>query len=285
LFVDPASAAAAAASRLSGSAPADAALLSRIASHASADWFGDGIGTGAIRGAVAARVAEIRGAGALPVLVAYAIPYRDCGGHSAGGLGGPDAYRAWIAAFAAGIGAGPAAVILEPDALALTDCLTPEQASTRYALLSGAVDVLAGVGVSVYIDAGNSGWRDAADMAKRLRQAGVAHARGFALNVSNFHDTPSELAYGAAVSGALGGQAHFVVDTSRNGAGPDPNGEWCNPPGRALGIPPTANTGSALADAYLWVKKPGESDGTCNGGPPPGAWWVEYALGLARAAG
>ncbi|HLI00683.1 MAG TPA: glycoside hydrolase family 6 protein, partial [Acidimicrobiales bacterium] len=32
----------------------------------------------------------------------------------------------------------------------------------------------------------------------------------------------------------------------------------------ALGNRPTANTGWPLADAYLWVKTVGESDGQCN---------------------
>jgi hypothetical protein len=29
---------------------------------------------------------------------------------------------------------------------------------------------------------------------------------------------------------------------------------------------------------------PGESDGTCNGGPAAGQWWADYALGLAKRA-
>jgi endoglucanase len=37
-------------------------------------------------------------------------------------------------------------------------------------------------------------------------------------------------------------------------------------------------------DAYLWVKVPGESDGPCNGGPPAGSWWQEYALEIASNA-
>lgn len=41
-------------------------------------------------------------------------------------------------------------------------------------------------------------------------------------------------------------------------------GNWCNPPGAGNGLKPTASTGVALADAYLWVKNPGESDGQCN---------------------
>ena len=40
----------------------------------------------------------------------------------------------------------------------------------------------------------------------------------------------------------------------------------------------------SLLDAFVWIKRPGESDGTCNGGPPAGSWWPEYALGLAQRA-
>jgi endoglucanase len=37
-------------------------------------------------------------------------------------------------------------------------------------------------------------------------------------------------------------------------------------------------------DAFLWIKQPGESDGTCNGGPKAGSWWNDIAVELARAA-
>jgi endoglucanase len=101
---------------------------------------------------------------------------------------------------------------------------------------------------------------------------------------------------------------HFVVDTSRNGAGPwnapadhpDPAGNpqiWCNPPSRGVGLLPTAKTGVALLDAYLWVKIPGESDGQCYrwttgpldpvrnmADPAAGMWFPEMALELARNA-
>ncbi len=38
-----------------------------------------------------------------------------------------------------------------------------------------------------------------------------------------------------------------------------------DPPGRALGETPTTKTADPLVDAYLWVKRPGESDGECKG--------------------
>ncbi len=75
-----------------------------------------------------------------------------------------------------------------------------------------------------------------------------------------------------------------VIDTSRNGNGSATGGEWCNPAGRALGNTPSVSSGQPLIDAYLWIKAPGESDGTCNGGPSAGGWWADYALGLAQRA-
>jgi endoglucanase len=104
------------------------------------------------------------------------------------------------------------------------------------------------------------------------------------LNISNFDTDAANGTYGSAIS-ALIGNKHFVVDTSRNGNGPTSDNQWCNPSGRALGHTPTTVTGNALIDAYLWVKHPGESDGTCNGGPAAGVWWPDQALSLATNAG
>jgi endoglucanase len=264
------------------SRPADAAQIEKIASHARADWFGDW--TTDPRGDVSQAVGEAAAAGQLPVLVAYDLPNLDCGGYSSGGASSPAAYRSWIDAFAAGIGAHRAAVIVEPDALAELECLSSADQQSYYDLISYAVGALrAHPGVSVYIDAGNSAWQSVATMAARLNRANIAQAVGFSLNISNFNTTAAEVDYGQRLSAALGGK-HFVIDTSRNGLGPAPSGEWCNPPGRALGSPPTAATGDPLVDAYLWVKAPGESDGACNGGPAAGVWWADYALGLAQRA-
>ena len=42
--------------------------------------------------------------------------------------------------------------------------------------------------------------------------------------------------------------------------------------------------GPAGIAAYLWIKDPGVSDGTCNGGPPAGDYWPRYALSLVQQA-
>jgi endoglucanase len=146
--------------------------------------------------------------------------------------------------------------------------------------------------VRVYVDAGNASWiKDLDGLTSALRRSGVGRADGFALNVSNFETTAASERYGARLSSRLSG-AHFVVDTSRNGAGQprpgagkDPHRSWCNPVGVRLGTPPTTRTGNPLVDAYLWVKQPGDSDGTCgDGAPPAGQWWPRYATELMGGA-
>lgn len=280
-WVDPYSNAAKQAEAWRLSRPEDAAYMDVIAAESQADWFGDW--SGDVRAAVDARTTTIVATGALPVYVAYNIPVRDCSSYSGGGASSADAYRSWIRAFAEGLAGRPAAVVLEPDGLALMDCLSASRREERLALLADAVDVLAAAGAWVYLDAGHARWHSAATMADRLRAAGVAHATGFALNVSNFVEDGESVLYGEAVSDLLDG-APFVVDSSRNGLGPAPEDEWCNPDGRALGTRPTTVTGHDRVDAFLWIKRPGESDGTCNGGPSAGSWWADYALGLAKRA-
>ncbi|MEV0125954.1 glycoside hydrolase family 6 protein [Streptomyces sp. NPDC050703] len=264
----------------------DAEALRRISERPMAIWpAGDDPASG-VRAATRGAAKQGRTA----VLVAYNIPHRDCGQHSAGGAGSAEAYRGWVDSFADAIGDAPALVVLEPDAIPhIVDGCTPQEYhSDRYRLLSEAIQRFKRQpDVKVYLDAGNPGWiTDAHKLADPLRQAGVARADGFSLNVSNFQSDATTKAYGRTLSAAVGGK-HFVMDTSRNGRGPlagDRQDAWCNPPGRGLGTPPTDRTDDPLLDAVLWIKRPGDSDGPCRGGPEAGQWWPDYALGLARNA-
>ncbi|WP_069764117.1 glycoside hydrolase family 6 protein [Streptomyces sp. LUP47B] len=229
-------------------------------------------------------------AGRTALLVLYNIPHRDCGQYSQGGAADGNAYRAWIDGVAAGIGDRSATVILEPDAvLHLVDgCTKDEFHEERYDLLTGAIEKLKSLkNTKVYLDAGNAGWGHPDEIFEPLKWAGIAKADGFSVNVSNFYSTQDSIAYGRQLSAKVGNK-HFVIDTSRNGNGPykdgDENERWCNPPGRALGETPTTKTADPLVDAYLWVKRPGESDGECKGGPKAGEWWPTYALKLARGS-
>ncbi|WP_234018931.1 MULTISPECIES: glycoside hydrolase family 6 protein [unclassified Streptomyces] len=263
---------------------ADARLIDRIATRPQATWLntpdpGPTVRTVTLTASRAHRT---------PVLVAYHIPHRDCGLHSAGGAGDAAAYRAYVNSFAAGLGSRPAYVIVEPDAVSsmVAGC-AGAKAQERYALLTYAVTRLARQPrTRVYLDAGNASWiPDVWQLAAALKSAGVAKAHGVALNVSNYRTDKETTAYGHRLVTALGGGKRVVIDTSRNGNGPYKGTDaWCNPPGRALGVPPTTRTGDPVVDAYLWVKRPGESDGTCRGGPSAGQWWAAQGLELARNA-
>ena len=265
----------------------DARQLEKIARQPVAIWpSGD---SGKVEDETRRVVSAARAAGRTPVLTAYNVPDRDCGQYSGGGAGSEGEYRSWVQKMAAGMsgeGNRPV-VVLEPDALAqaLTSCDGKGKTEGREALLAGAVSTLSKAGADVYIDAGNPGFvTDTGKLADGLKKSGLSQAAGFALNVSNFQTTDAVVAYGKKVSAAAD-NAKFVVDTSRNGNGAYSGPQqptWCNPPGRALGTPPTRTTNDPVVAAYLWVKEPGDSDGSCRGAPEAGDFWPEYALGLAR---
>ena len=276
-FVNPNSNAKATADSWRQSRPNDAYQMDKIANSPEAIWLGGW--SGDVESMVAAKKAAAKKQSEVPVFIAYNIPQRDCGSYSGGGMGDASSYASWIQKIASGISGAKAVVVLEPDALASTDCLSQQQKNDRYSMLSNAVSALKNAGALVYLDAGHPNWISANDMASRLNEAGIAKADGFALNVSNFYSTSENVSYGTELSQKVGGK-HFVIDTSRNGLGS--NGEWCNPAGRALGIRNTTNTGSSVVDAFLWLKNPGESDGNCNGGSSAGSWLPEYALELAK---
>ncbi|ATB43154.1 endoglucanase [Cystobacter fuscus] len=280
-YVDPNSNPAAWAKANSGDSRA-ASIQSAIASKPMARWFGNW--NSDITSAVSSYVGAAATAGKLPVLVAYNIPGRDCGGYSSGGAGSPEAYRTWISGLASGIGTRPAIVLIEPDSVAQLDCL-PDDANrqTRLELLRYATEQLRtrAPNTWAYLDAGNARWIAADTMAQRLHSAGVSNIRGFVSNISNFYTTAESISYGNAVSAALssryGYSKPFTVDTSRNGNGS--NGEWCNPAGRKLGTPSQVGGGAEL---LLWVKIPGDSDGTCGTAPgiPAGQFSPDLAIRL-----
>lgn len=267
-----------------------AALIKKIASQPIAEWeFGSQDPQGKTERVTKAAAKADRSA----LLVLYNLPHRDCGQYSKGGAADAGAYRAWLDKVVKGIGDRAATVVVEPDALPhlLADGCTPQKYhEERYQLLNEAVSKLKSLPrTKVYLDAGNPDWvRDPGGLVEPLRRSGIDKADGFALNVSNYQTTASNKAYGKKLSPMIGNKP-FVIDTSRNGNGPVEGGSgdeqaWCNPAGRALGERPTTRTGDPLVDAYLWIKRPGESDGECKGGPKAGQWWPKYALELARNA-
>jgi endoglucanase len=324
----------------------DAAALTKMEATPQAVWFTSGT-PDQVRRQVRQTMAEAALENAVPVLVAYDIPGRDCAQYSAGGALDKASYEAWISAFAAGIGSGNAVVILEPDALGNlpSNCggygssAYPFTDADRYAEVDYAVGALeAQPNTSVYLDGTHSGWQSVGTMTQRLLLGDVQQAQGFYLNVSNYqpdneltdygqwisdclaivtdpshwaYNNPGDCAsqyypatqgdfstwalttqwYAANMDGAVA-STHYVIDTSRNGQGPNTmsryaaapynqpasvisalaSGNWCNPPDSGLGLRPTTQTGVPLLDAYLWVKTPGQSDGQCDAAGGVRAW-------------
>ncbi|ALG12042.1 glycoside hydrolase family 6 protein [Kibdelosporangium phytohabitans] len=229
-------------------------IRTRIGNVPQARW----VGPGGENGYTADYVSAAAAANELPVLVAYAIPERDCGGQSPGGLPDTASYIAWAGEFGRSIGNRPAVVVLEPDATLA--CFNDE----RVRALRGAIDAVNRYAPKawIYLDAGDGRWNHPKDIAPRIKKIGTQGLRGFSVNVSNYNTRETVEAF------AVGMREHridlpYVWDISRDGNGPDSEGTWCNPAGRKLGALPHTG-GAAGADASLWVKHPGTSDGDCG---------------------
>jgi endoglucanase len=323
----------------------DALLIAEMEAIPRAVWFTSGT-PAQVSQQVRQTMDEAAIEHAVPVLVAYDIPGRDCAQYSAGGALNQADYEAWISAFAQGIGHQQAIVILEPDALGnmpsdcnLSTTVYPFTDAERIAELQYAVGALeADPEASVYLDGTHSAWQSVGTITQRLLEADVQDAQGFFLDVSNYQPDAELVDYGTWISDCIAmvtdpsnafysnpsacasqyypatqsdfstwglttawyaenmGNAvattHFVIDTSRNGDGPNnmsayasapydqpsdvistlASGNWCNPPDSGLGLLPTTNTGVPLLDAYLWVKTPGQSDGQCDAAGGVRAW-------------
>jgi len=253
---------------------------SHIANQPDARWFGGW--SGDIAAAVNRHVSGAAEANRTPVMVAYNIPGRDCGQYSAGGEASHAAYQNWIRTFAGAIGDRAAIVILEPDALPQLDCLDAQGQAARLQLFQYAASQFSTLAprTLLYFDIGNSAWLKPAEAARRLINAGAAGVHGFSLNVSNYQTDADSNSYGGAVGESLRAQAGwskpFVVDTSRNGAGPNGT-QWCDPAGRKLGLTPRVNSAGSQPEMNLWIKSPGESDGCAA---PAGSFAPEIAYKL-----
>lgn len=173
-------------------------------------------------------------------------------------------------------------VVLEPGTLASLDqCGFAEE---RLQVVERGVTTLAEAGFPVFVDIGGVGQLDPEQAAERLASLPVQLMEGFALNIGGFRSDEDQAAYGDEVVALLAERGvtglGYVIDSSRNGL-PLDGEDLCNPPGIAIGKAPRVVEEGNLR-AYLWIKRPGESDGFCNGGVDSGQFWLEQAMELAR---
>jgi endoglucanase len=215
-----------------------------------------------------AYLSAVQQQGAVPVLVLYAVPNRDCSGFKAGlpyadydRAPRPDSYHALVTRLVNVLGPTRAVIVLEPDAIP-ADCYDTDRART----LRNAVNQLTAAKQYVYLDAGHPRWVQSGPLAQRLLDSGVDRAEGVSLNVSNRYPTPVVAEFGEELSQLIGGR-DYLVDTSRNGASTSTDDlayDWCNRPGQGLGVQRTGTTDPVAFPhlaAQLWIKPPGESDG------------------------
>ncbi|GJC85293.1 1,4-beta-D-glucan cellobiohydrolase CEL6C [Colletotrichum liriopes] len=193
------------------------------------------------------------------------------------------------------------ALVIEPDSL--PNLVTNINLQTCQNSASGYRDGVAYAiknlnlpNVVMYLDAGHGGWLGwdsnskpgAEELAKAYKAAGSpSQLRGFATNVAGWNSwdaEPGEFAnkpdgqynkahnekkYVTVLGDALktaGMPNHAIVDTGRNGVQGlrQEWGNWCNVNGAGFGLRPSGSTGLELADAFVWVKPGGESDGTSD---------------------
>ena len=252
--------------------------------------------------------------------------------------GGVQRYKTdYIDAIAAALRAHPdqrIALVIEPDSLGniATNLGNPHCAESEAAYresVAYAIQELSMPHTFLYVDAAHSGWLGWTDNTTKIATifqevltaaGGADKVRGFASNVANYtvldatselfdyqgnpcHDEVTYVQNLAAALAAVGiSDKGFIIDTSRNGRGGIRSewGAWCNVRGAGIGERPATSPRPGL-DAYVWIKPPGESDGTSDpsaprfdahcagpdstpGAPQAGQWFDSYFVQLAANA-
>ena len=266
-------------------------LLAKIALRPKAKWFGKWIPNDQITTKVRQYVANATG-GDPETLVQMTMfrmaPWEHDACRRLPTLAEQTSFRQWVRRAATGIGDAHVALILQPDGPFALCAPGGSQLPSRL-IAYAAKTFSALVNTSVDIDGGASDWpKDRPEESARfLMPAGIAYARGFALNSTHYASTADQIAFGTRLVAELAARGapdkHFVINTSSNGqpfdfgqargSHPD-NAKVCATRTEVrcvtLGIPPTddvaapawglseANRARARAhvDGYLWVGRP-----------------------------
>ncbi|GAB9472477.1 Glycoside hydrolase [Globisporangium polare] len=207
-------------------------------------------------------------------LVVYGLPNKDCeAGYSSGGtIQSADDYAKFLATLTSKVGTRKALYVLEPDAVGLLakEGGCGESAGYRANLKTAVKALSANPNAEIYLDVGY--WTLASDdslkrvvaVIKELADAGTI--KGITINTSNYRSNAELSTLCTNFQVAMGLSTYkCIVDTSRNYNVPTST-EWCNVKTAGIGHPPTSETGYSNLDYFMWVKPPGESDGTCTDG-------------------
>ena len=272
-----------------------AAYMARIALQPRAVWFGKFTRPNfhqKIRNFL--NCAQWMQPGSVPIMMVLRHQGKQCNPrYTAGGAAEDMATMRWYDEFASAVGNARVIIGFEPDSIGTIECLARSRRAARKRVLRYGVDQLSKLpNATIYLEGTASDWKSPRYVARLLNYIGIRKVRGFMLNVTHFDWTINNIRYGHKVSRLTGGKP-FVVSTSYNGRGAvhyrAPNGRrvnvFCNVRYRGAGPKPTAQTGFAKVDAFLWLNRPGVSGaGRCNGAPPNGQWWPARALMYGKYA-
>ncbi|KAG1701945.1 hypothetical protein DVH05_010435 [Phytophthora capsici] len=214
-------------------------------------------------------------------IVVYGIPNKDCNaGYSSGGSVSNTAdYKTFLSDLTTAVGDRKVLYVVEPDAVGLLAEDGGCGSSAGYLdNLKIAVKALsANANAELYVDVGywtleyDSQRSKVVTVMKELATSGTL--KGVAINTSNYRSTSQLSQLCTNFQTAMGSKTmSCIADTSRNYVAPTTT-DWCNVLTAGIGAPPTSETNVSNLDYFMWIKPPGESDGTCNGGPAAGSFF------------
>jgi hypothetical protein len=311
------------ANSIRASAPTRAAIWDWYASFPAPLVLATDYGSAHGASGVTAHVTSCVAAGTVFFAWLYSIPNRN---QSGGGASSEAAYKTFVDGICAALAAfGPnvrALFEIEPDALpkcyALSGGLSGAESLMRQRCVRYACEKLraVGPGVRVYINAGNSNFRSASEIAGLLSNSGIEFADGIALNTAQSYTIAANYAYFLSVKAINAAVLGCTISTTKIGpvveqAGWRSNVEYYNEPplgflagqvgtggtrpnlpnvGITLGPVPTTDmdtTDFPGLDALLWSKFAGTSDDVHPGvgespeylataAPGPGQFYPSY---------
>ncbi|KAK1931375.1 Endoglucanase A [Phytophthora citrophthora] len=254
--------------------------LSTVEDYSIAAWYTDRLST-TDRATMLKDITSKCSEDSRMTIVVYGIPNKDCNaGYSSGGTVSNTAdYKTFLSDLTTAVGDRKVLYVVEPDAVGLLAEDGGCGSSAGYLdNLKVAVKALsANANAELYVDVGywtleyDSQRSKVVTTMKELATSGTL--KGVAINTSNYRSTSQLSELCTNFQTAMGSKTmSCIADTSRNYVAPTTT-DWCNVLTAGIGAPPTSETNVSNLDYFMWIKPPGESDGTCNGGPAAGSFF------------
>ncbi|OWY90598.1 Glycoside hydrolase, partial [Phytophthora megakarya] len=251
--------------------------LEALDQHAIASWFTDRMSSDERSSMISSMLSQCSEDTRLSIVV-YGLPNKDCdAGYSTGGsVKSTDDYKSFLKQLTDAVGDRKVLYVVEPDAVGLLakDGSCGQSAGYLDNLKVAVAALSVNANAELYVDVGywmladSSNAAKIAPIMKELSTSG--RLKGVTINTSNYRSNDECTTYCTNFQTAMGSTSMTcAVDTSRNFNG-NPTSDWCNVATAGIGKPPSSSTGISNIDYFMWIKPPGESDGTCSGGPAAG---------------